>query len=735
VRTEYGIDLNNDWCFVRKKQDRQWLRGSASTGHETIDLPHCWNARDAFQDGVDYYRGFGAYRKQFMIPSGTQKVSGGTWLLESEGFYGTGDVWLNGTKVADVDGEYLGFSLEVSRLLRPGEENVLAVRLTNKCRSHILPGIDSPDFLLYGGLSGRLRLVQRPPVHLVADSLRILCVNALDPQPVVAADIGVMNRSDGTADVRLRWLVVGPDGKQAAAVESGEPLIVPPTGSLTESVQFRISKPFLWDPEEPGLYSLVVEVIEDGAVVDRLRERFGLRHTEFTASGFMLNGRRTELRGMNRHESMPGFGRAMPERLHRMDAALLKDSGCNFVRLSHYPQHPAFLDACDELGIMVYAEIASWKSVRTGRWLQLAMRQIERMICRDRNRPGIIIWGMGNEARSRRAYLALSGLCRQLDPSRPVTYAENHLNRARRNQTTGMVDVWACNYETAVLRECAAASRKGATVVSECCNLPTALRGDAAEEMKQVAMIERELRVISGEQFNAGYLIWCMNDYATLRKKRYRRYSGVFDAWRVPKPACDLLKALQLRTPFVRLVADWREDRNGNEAREVHCFTNCERITLLRNGRELLSVDGEPHLKWSVDFDSGELLVKGSHRLGSAEDRVESWGSAHSIQLTVDPATADADRRETVQVDLEVLDEHRRRCRDWMGQVILDSTGPAILRGYRSDGHTVVAGGIGRSFLVGTGGDGKAVVRAASGTLRESTATISFARIERHPSA
>ena len=150
---------------------------------------------------------------------------------------------------------------------------------------------------------------------------------------------------------------------------------------------------------------------------------------------------------------MPGFGNALPVQQHRQDALLIKQMGCNFVRLSHYPQHPAFLDACDELGILVYAEIATWKSVRTGRWLKSACRQMRDMIRRDRNHPSIILWGMGNESRSRKAYAALREIAEQEDGTRAVTYAENHLYRAKREKTVGIPDVWGCNYELDALEE------------------------------------------------------------------------------------------------------------------------------------------------------------------------------------------------------------------------------------------------------------------------------------------
>ena len=101
--------------------------------------------------------------------------------------------------------------------------------------------------------------------------------------------------------------------------------------------------------------------------------------------------------GCNRHECLPGFGNALPVNLHRQDAESIKAAGPNFVRLSHYPQHPEFLNACDQLGVLVYAELASWKSVRGGRWLKAAVRQFGDMIRRDRNHPSVIMWGLGNE--------------------------------------------------------------------------------------------------------------------------------------------------------------------------------------------------------------------------------------------------------------------------------------------------------------------------------------------------
>ncbi len=225
-----------------------------------------------------------------------------------------------------------------------------------------------------------------------------------------------------------------------------------------------------------------------------MRVRFGIIRSEFRPEeGFFLDGVRIDLHGCNRHESIPGLGNALPEELHRADASLLKDYGCNFVRLSHYPQHPAFLDACDELGIMVYAEIASWKSVSSSRaWRRAARRQMRDLILRDRHHPSVIVWGMGNESRSRKAFVEMREIARELDPVRPVTYAENHLYRARREKTTGIPDVWSVNYELEVLEEARDACRLQNVIASECCNFPRSRKGDDGAELTQVATLKYE---------------------------------------------------------------------------------------------------------------------------------------------------------------------------------------------------------------------------------------------------
>jgi hypothetical protein len=520
------IQLNDEWEFDRTQQSEQWF--NTRDIKPNIQLPHCWNQTDAFQDHVVYYRGPGSYRRVFRLDGAITDVPA-KWFLESSGFYGTGTVWLNGKRISRINGNYLGFRLDVTDALSRNDTNVLGIELTNRCGKSILPGIDMPDFLLYGGLSGHIRLIREPRRYINPAELAIRYTDC-DAQTTQVTIVWKVE-GDGCESDTLEWTLIDPAGIE---IEQSLPVHI---GNQRQGMTlFTITKPKRWDVDHPHCYQALGTIRANKTVIDLHATPFGIRTAEFRPrEGFFLNGRRIALRGCNRHESMPGFGRALPRWLHEKDARIIKDMGLNFVRLSHYPQHPEFLHACDRLGILVYAEIASWKSVRGGRWLKEATSQMHDMIRRDRHHPSIILWGMGNEGRHAGAYRKLYKLCKALDPQRAVTYAENHYYRAKRHHTIGIPDVWGLNYEFDALEDGIAASRLQCAVVSECSNYPHTRRGEPKAEAIQLETIQKDLAFIDKHPEIAGFSLWCLNDYATLRKQRYRRFSGIVDAWRSPK--------------------------------------------------------------------------------------------------------------------------------------------------------------------------------------------------------
>jgi len=157
----------------------------------------------------------------------------------------------------------------------------------------------------------------------------------------------------------------------------------------------------LWDLEHPKLYTVTAQILDGGKVVDEYSTRIGFRHARFTPQGFQLNGRIVKLRGLNRHQTFPYAGGAMPARVQRRDAWILKkELKCNLVRTSHYPQSPHFLDACDELGLLVFEEIPGWQHIGDQAWQDLSVRNVGEMIRRDWNHPAIILWGCASMNRS-----------------------------------------------------------------------------------------------------------------------------------------------------------------------------------------------------------------------------------------------------------------------------------------------------------------------------------------------
>ncbi len=675
MRTRIRISLDRDWEFIRRRASRRWINGIATD--RDVDLPHCWNDQDAFREGVMYYRGWGSYRRRFRL-DGIEPVDSKAvrWRLVAEGFYGTGDVWLNGRRLGRMDGQYLGFEFDVTGSLNVRDENRIGIRLTNRCRSSVLPGTRKPDFILYGGLSGRMWLERVPATRIDLAATRIDC----EIRAPASLEAGDENRSGSTdkpseegspacnamvviasgvagpeaGGCRLSWTIRDDQGRSVA-----ESLPADGKGAGRDA-RIEMTAVRLWDVNDPHLYTAQGTLTQDGVVVDDVSIRFGLRRAEFQPDeGFFLNGRRVPLRGCNRHESMPGFGRALPLWLHREDAVRIKDMGLNFVRLSHYPQHPAFLDACDELGLLVYAEIASWKSVRGGAWLRRACRQMQGMILRDRHHPSIILWGMGNESRHRGAYRRLYALCKKLDPARPVTYAENHLYRARRIGTVGLPDVWGTNYEFEAMAEGRDASRQRCVVVSECSDCPDTQRGRPDAESQQLETLRRDLEIVEKEAFVAGFALWSYNDYATRRRGRYRYHSGILDAWRIPKKS-----------------AAWLAERYGNPA-------VAESLT--------------------ADQDKASRPV--------------------AIILKPERGRLSAEERETLGVYVNVIDEHGR-ISTWQGKAAVEIEGPVRLRSYTAEADVWVADGIGRLFVTSTGESGRIHLTVSSPGLIAGTAAL-----------
>lgn len=621
---------------------------------EPVILPHSWNAAEEYIPGVEPRRGWATYSLDVDIPRWNPDRE---WRLRCGGFHGAGAAWINGHSLGRFNGDYIGMDLDASRALRGGR-NQIVLHVSNRYSRNVLPAIPDPDFHPYGGLGGGMHLAVLPRIRLSKRDCRVLA-NA-DRPGELEVEVGMLNHGKMPVSASVQIEIRDSAGR-AVAIPEPMQCLLPPDQAARSVFHCAIAAPRLWSPDDPALYSIEAVLLGEGRVGDRISWRFGLRTPRFDpARGFSLNGKTLPLRGVNRHESLPGFGSALPRALHESDARQIKEMGLNFVRLSHYPQSPAFLDACDRLGILVYAELCSWKKINGGPWLSAAESQLARMIRRDRHHPSIILWGLGNEGRHRKAYLRLTELARSLDPSRPTIYAENHAYRARRKNTAGLTDVWGLNYEFEAMDSARSAAPTGCVVVSECANLPYARRGHFAAEIQQIRLIREAVeRTEAAGPGAAGWALWGFADYATPRRQRWFRECGVVDGWRADKMAAAWLRARFSPVPLLRVFGDW--SFASGSVRHLCILTNCTGIRMIRadGTEEPLAIPRPDLYELDVPFDGSPLRFSGRRDDGaSAETVLRPWQepAAFRLQAGAPLPGADPAARPLLRCTLQVLD-------------------------------------------------------------------------------
>lgn len=730
------IELDEGWTFLRARISRAWLRSESPEG-ENVSLPHSFNESDTWAAEHQSYRGSGGYRCGFHLPD-----DGLHYRLQATGSYGITEIFIDGHLQAKVDPQFLGWRLDLDPSLRRGP-HILGLRMDSRYRRDLLPAKKMPDFILHGGLSGSVFLEEIPPVHLDEAKLR------LQWKPYEEGwEISISGTLSANAPLpagpEISWSLGQWPGTLLEEIENVE--IRPQDGVSGYSARIRTRKPASWSPSSPVL-SYARIILRDGEkILDEILLRFGLTDPEFRpGEGFFLNKERLELHGVNRHQSMPGFGKALPEELDRFDAEQIKGLGANFVRLSHYPQSSAFLDACDELGLMLYPEIATWKSVSSRRaFRRAARRQMQEMILRDRHRPSILLWGMGNESRSARAYRELAKIIHRLDPLRPSVYAENHLYRARRKRTIGLADVWGINYELEVLKEARSASRLGNVIISECCNHPHSLRGDEAAELIQLGVLERDWETMARHPWLAGYAVWCYADYATEYRHRVRRLAGLFDAWRQPKMAAELFRARHSTEVVLALFmrksipplppSSYRREIGDASTAEaaLHLFSNLEELHLEIDGKEMLIPIEAPHTMIHLPHVARQVNAAGSLRGVELHRSWQTHGRAAEIKIH-QPVPAVVPGL-TFYVDLSIRDEAGLIVENFSDRLQLRVEGPARLRSFSPEGLVEISRGTGRAFFTAAKHAGEIRIRAVHPGLPPAQQTWTFRRTQKNPS-
>ncbi|MBD5080576.1 MAG: glycoside hydrolase family 2 protein [Ruminococcaceae bacterium] len=584
--------INDGWEFTSEWSD-EFSKGQGSA--QSVRLPHTCKELPLHCIAPEDYQMLCGYRKTLNIP---EELKDKRLFLQLDGAAHIATVYVNGTEAATHRCGYTAFRVELTELVNYGQPNLLAVKLDTSENPTIPPFGFVVDYLTYGGLYREAWLDVREK-SLITDIF-------VTTPTLTTAEVGI-SAENAPDNSKFEIEIQNSDGEKI-------------WGGNTQHISIPGVKP--WDTETPNLYKCVVRLISsEGKVLDQQETTFAFRTAEFRADGFYLNGKKTFLRGLNRHQSYPYIGYAAPEALQRNDARILKyELGCNAVRTSHYPQSHYFLDECDKLGLLVFTELPGWQYIGDEKWKDQACENLREMILQYRNHPSIVLWGVRiNESQDDdEFYKRTNAIAHELDPSRQ-TSGVRYLEKSRL-----LEDVYAYNdfshdgIAPGVKPKKSVTPDMGkALLVSECNGhmYPTK-PFDTWEKRQEHAL--RHIRVHNGAQKeHAGCFGWCMFDYPTHKDFGSGDricYHGVMDAFRNPKLAAAAYSSQGDSSPILEVGSSMDiGDYPGGRLGEVYVFSNADEVALYKNDVFVTKMRRSkwsdlPHPPFAADDTIGELL-------------------------------------------------------------------------------------------------------------------------------
>ena len=659
------LPMNRKWRYSRSFVEGGHAKDFDDSGFERVTIPHTnirlpWHGFDEKN-----YEFVSLYRRRFKLPA---EARGKRVFVDFEGVMTASTVWINGERLGEYKGGYTPFSFELTSHVDLDGENVLAVDVDSTERPDIPPFGYEIDYLTFGGIYRELSLRVVPATFI--ENIFVQPKNVLTQSPAVDVDCFVqhLEASKDTLTVEVELL----DGDHVVGKASQQ---LPASGAESEPVAHTahlegLNGIKLWDLEKRNLYSARVRLRRGAQVVDEDSRRFAFREAQFTDHGFELNGKVIKLRGLDRHQTFPWVGQAMPARPQRRDAQILRNQlKCNIVRTSHYPQSRHFLDACDEIGLLVLEEIPGWQHIGDEAWQNISVDNVRRMIRRDWNHPSIILWGVRiNESRDNHDfYMRTNALAHQLDPTRQtggIRYFQ---------ESEFLEDVFTMNDFGFPLKP----PNHPRYLNTEFCGhtYPTKTI-DQVERLTEHTIRHARVhdQLASNPQY-AGGIGWCAFDYNThgnFGSGDRICYHGVTDIFREPKPAagfyksqCDPAEEIVLEPAF-----HWaRGDASVGFSKAVVC-SNCDHLKFYIDDKLIAEVDPDrkqfAYLRYApFVLEMGELFHKwGDLRIEGyiqgkqvIAKRLSGRGVDTKFLLLLDDTDLIADGADSTRVVLRVTDE------------------------------------------------------------------------------
>ena len=718
---DWKFHLGDDWPGALHLDKAGASTGPASekfrdTSWRSLNLPHDWAIELPFDKNSDESHGFkpvgpgfpknsiGWYRRTFDLPA---EDSGKRIWLTFDGVFRDATVWVNGWLVKRHEGGYYPFREDITDVAHFGGQNTVAVRVdATKFEGWFYEG---------AGIYRHVWLDKTAPVAIAPDGVFVWSKfqnsnNVPDTWLTVHYKTKLRNAGTSGLSGRVTYEIICPDGKTVFKEDVGEAFYLEPSAEREfESAYEFLRKgdaipktyggtpwnmaaytPELWSPENPKLYKLVVTVIDqnkNNRIVDQKETEFGIRTFAFDKDkGFLLNGKPYVLKGTCNHQDMAGVGAALPDALQSFRVAKLKEFGCNAIRTSHNPPTPELLDACDRLGMLIMDESRLLGSDSEN------LRKWDDLIRRDRNHPCVAIWSVANEEFSVQSSpqggnvaRTMQNYVKQLDPTRPVTYA------APEGDTfagiNGVIEVRGWNYHvgknanqygkdmdsyrTKHPNQPEVGTEQGSTVSTRGIYENDKVRGYVSaydvNAPSWANTAEEWWSIFAERPWLSGGFVWTGFDYrgepTPYKWPCINSHFGVLDVCGFPKDNFWYYQSWWTTNIVLHLLPHWNwPGKEGQEIR-VDALSNCGEVELFLNGESLgkQAMKRNSKLSWKVKYTPGTLSAKGYHD-GKlvAETKVETTGEPASVQLSPDRAILNADGEDVSVITVAVADANGR---------------------------------------------------------------------------
>lgn len=764
------LNFNKDWGYYRGDLEGAEAVDYNDSAFAQVTIPHTMRLEKKHANGGRaVYQGTGWYRRYFTVD---EQYKGKTINIDFEGVMIDSEVYLNGEKIYTRNGGYIGFSVDITNKMKFGETNVLALKVSSYDSPDTPPGkpLENLDFHYYGGIYRDVALRITNPLHisdpLQADQIAsggvfVTYPEVTDLSATVNVKTHVVNKNNESAQAKVISKLVDKTGKVVAQGESATASIAAGEGNQFDQT-LKVANPGLWSPDSPYLYSLVSEVYDPSGLVDSITTKIGIRTIQYKPDGLYLNGQKIFIRGANRHQAFQNVGDAASNSMQYRDAFQIKENGFNAVRATHYPNDPAFLDAADEIGLLVIECQPGWQNfTNSARFYDLTLRDTREMIRRDRNRPSVVLWETSlNETGYSAAWArdATQAAHSEYPGDQMFTAADYGLQGSFYDVNYKVVDTgWNADPDkwTDFNPDKPFFTREWGDFEGS----SKALRKQGEAAMNTQIMTRQ--RYLNGDGYSdwggldansriGGYFLWSWNDYARGSTSQTLG-SGTVDIDRYEKYGYYWFQSMQsARDPVYGPMVFIASTYSPSSSLAVNVFSNADSVKLYQNhvlvkeitraeaGKavpNIISKGGSPIFTFQLDqFAAGELRAEAILDGKVVKTHtVRTPGEAKRIEIEVRDRGIKpvADGSDLIPVYFKVVDENGTVVPDDNRTVSISVTGAGQLVGENIPRIGVeeqtVEGGIGFAFIRTSDISGSIQITAAAEGLASATEVVSTA--------